>query len=103
MTLKLDIPDSELGNIIEKRDLNFEFNCRKNNGLDISKKLIDIFSRSGKACELRKKYWPRCKKVKKFYTFKEKVRCLLKSGIDWKQFGSAVRKLSNEEYSNFLL
>jgi hypothetical protein len=44
MTLKLHIPDSELGNIIEKRDLNFDFNGPKNDALDISKKLIDIFS-----------------------------------------------------------
>ena len=71
MTLKLDIPYSELGDIIEKRNLNFDFNGPKNDALVISKKLIDIFSRSGKACELialnaemRKKYGPRCKKVK---------------------------------------
>ncbi len=109
MTLKLEIPDSELGDIIEKRDLNFDFNGPKNDALDISKKLINIFSRSGKACELialvaemRKKYGPRYKKVKKCYTFKEKVKCLLRSGTERNQFGSAIRKLSYEEYNNFL-
>jgi len=110
ITLKLNISDSELGDIIEKRDLNFDFNGPKNDAVDTYKKLIDIFSRSSKACklialvaEMRKKYGPRCKKVKKCYTFKEKVKCLLKSRTNWKQFGSDIRKLSNEEYNNFLL
>jgi hypothetical protein len=33
----------------------------------------------------------------------KKLKCLLKSRIDWKKFGSSVRRLSNEEYINFLL
>jgi hypothetical protein len=68
---------------------------------------LDVFSRSYGAkeltapvSELRVEYKPRCKKVKKCYTFRENIECLQREKADWKGFATAIRKLSKEEYSN---
>ena len=110
MTLKLVIANSELGDLIIKKELRYDFNGPKNDSAIISERLIDIFTCPNRVKELtsfvdelRKKYRPKCKKVKKCFTFKENVDRLVNEKANWKQFGNAVRKISNEEYSNFML
>ena len=110
MTLRLTIPNSELGNIVQKRELSFDFNGPKNDAADIFKRLKNIFVGEDRlnplidmVKELRVKYKPRCRMVKKCYTFKEKVRSLVEGKADWKQFGDAIRRISREQYSDFML
>ena len=110
LTLKLVIAKSDLGDLTVEKELKYDFNGPKKDAADISKKLVDIFTNdnglkklTSMVSELRKKYGPRCKKVKKCYTFKEKVKSLVKEKSSWKEFGDAIRKISKEEYSNFML
>ena len=110
MSLKLEVPNSELGSLIVKKELRYDFNGPKNDSADIAKKLLEIFTEPDKlkkmtclVSELRAKYKPKCKKVKKCFTFKENVERLVDQKAGWKVFGDAIRKISNEEYSNFML
>lgn len=110
MTLKLEVANSELGDVIVKKELRYDFNGPKNDSALISKRLIEIFTGQNGikdlvylVNELREKYKPKCKKVKKCFTFKDIVERLISEKANWKEFGKAIRKISNEEYSNFML
>ena len=63
MMLKLVIANSELGDLIVKKELQYDFNGPKNNSAIISKRLIDDFTGPNEmkeltslAEELRRKY-----------------------------------------------
>jgi hypothetical protein len=53
--------------------------------------------------QLRSDYKPRFKKAKKCVNFKDKIQTLIEKNIPWQDFAMAIRKISNEEYNNFLL
>ena len=44
MTLKLEVANSELGNLVVKRELRYDFNGPKNDSAEIANKLIGIFT-----------------------------------------------------------
>ncbi len=43
MKLKMDVSSSELGSLIEKGELNLDFNSAKNDSADISNEFLNIF------------------------------------------------------------
>lgn len=110
--LHLALTEKDFGQLNPVKELRYNFSKAKEDAKEIKENLVKALEQSNKiqavvdlVRDLRKKYRPRCKKVSKNVTFREKVTNIINDESiknKWDILGKTIRKLSNEEYNNFM-
>lgn len=112
--LELGIAD-DFGELNAAKELRYDFARAKEESGEIKENLLRVLKMPNKVealvsmvRQLRDRYKPRCKKVAKSVMFREKITELLNDKETrnkkdfWGHLGKMIRKLSNEEYNNFM-